>query len=116
MLKKTYKKKGGFCDEQKKKIITTARGVLYDKNATELLAFPEGKQSDAYHFPSTMCKIKSSAFGYDTSINNFYFREEVKCFPDYNMFVFPNKKVLYVKAGSEAQKYAIAHSLQYKEY
>ncbi|MBQ6708614.1 MAG: leucine-rich repeat protein, partial [Clostridia bacterium] len=44
-------------------------GILFNKNKTELICFPEGKSADSYSVPSTVTKISDYAF-YDTSLES----------------------------------------------
>lgn len=41
---------------------SSRRGVLYNKDMTELLCYPRGKQSKNYHMPRTVSKIAPMAF------------------------------------------------------
>lgn len=41
---------------------SSQNGVLYNKDMTELLCYPRGKQSKSYHMPDTVSMIASMAF------------------------------------------------------
>lgn len=86
-------------------------GVLFDKQATTLIAYPEGKADESYTVPASVTKINGDAFGYQTSIKKLYIFSNVTEFDDYNMFTYPEEITLYVEAGSVAEEYAQKHNL-----
>lgn len=89
-------------------------GVLFDKQATTLIAYPEGKADESYTVPASVTKINGDAFGYHTSMKKLYILSNVTEFDDGNMFVYPEEITLYVEAGSAAEEYAQKHNLNYE--
>ena len=79
-------------------------GVLYDKEQTRLVYYPESKLGDEFTIPQTVKKVDASAFGYLTHVKRLTIGEAVTEFPDYNMFHFPDI-LLRVKKGSAAEEY-----------
>ena len=94
-----------FCDEN---------GILFNKDKTTLIAYPEGKTDENYTIPKTVKRIEGDAFGYHTGIKNLYILSNVTDFPDYNMFVYPHDIKIYVEAGSAAEKYVKKFDLNFE--
>ncbi len=89
-------------------------GILYDKSASMLLAYPEGCQNDFYSVPQSVVSINTSAFGYHTYLREIYIGRNVINMPCENVFVFPDEITLIVESGTAAAEYALTHSLNYK--
>ena len=89
-------------------------GILFNKEQTKLIAYPEGKTAESYTIPETVTEIDGDAFGYRAQFKKLTIPVNVTVFPDYNMFVFPEDVVLYVEAGSAAENYAKEYELQYE--
>ena len=89
-------------------------GILFNKEQTKLIAYPEGKTAESYTIPETVKELVGATFGYHTKIKKLTIPESVTVFPDYNMFVYPEDIVLYVEAGSAAENYAKEYELQYE--
>lgn len=90
-------------------------GVLFNKDKTEMIAYPEGNTSENHTIPSTVKKIADNAFGYHCShLRKLTILSNVVEFPDYNMFVFPDDITLVVETGSVAEQYAKKHELNFE--
>ena len=89
-------------------------GVLYDKSASELLAYPEGLQNDHYSVPQSVVSINRSAFGYHTYLHTIYIGSNVTALPAENMFAYPDEITLIVEGETVAAEYAQKHFLNYK--
>ncbi len=93
-----------YCDED---------GVLYNKDKTVLLSYPEGRTQESYTIPPSVKKIESTVFGYHPKLKELVISSNVVEFPDYNMFIYPDDIRLVVESGSAAESYAKKHELQY---
>lgn len=89
-------------------------GVLFDKEKTQLIAYPEGKTLETYVVPKTVKKLNIDSFGYHTMIKELTILSNVTDFPDGNMFVYPNDITLVVEPGSAAEQYAKEYNLNYE--
>lgn len=89
-------------------------GVLFDKDKTQLIAYPEGKTSESYVVPNTVKKLNADSFGYHAQLKRLTILSNVIDFPDDNMFIFPNDITLIVEADSAAEQYAKDHNLKYE--
>lgn len=94
-----------FCDDN---------GVLFNKDKTTLIAYPEGKTDESYTVPKMVTKIEGDAFGYRTGIKKLYILSNVTELPDYNMFVYPQDIKIYVEAGSVAEEYVKEYDLNFE--
>jgi len=90
-------------------------GVLYSKNLTELIIYPEGKTDKDFVVPDSVIKIHD-AFGYHPLVETITIPATVKEMPDYDMFIYPEDITLIVKKGSVAEAYAIEYELNYRLY
>lgn len=93
---------------------TAVDGVLFDKEMTQLIAYPEGKTDEHYIVPKSIEKLPIDAFGYHPNLKHLTILANVKEFPDENMFVFPDDITLYIEAGSAAEQYAKRHHLRFE--
>ena len=89
-------------------------GVLFNKDKTKLIYYPEGKTEQEYIIPSTVVQLDYIAFGYKTALKRITIPASVTKFPDYNMFDLPHEVTLIVEKGTEAEKYAIKWDLNYE--
>lgn len=90
-------------------------GVLFNKDKTEMIAYPEGRKTESYIIPNSVKSLSRSPFGYRCRyLKKITIPSSVVEFPDYNMFVYPEDVTLLVEAGSEAEKYAKKQGLNYK--
>ena len=89
-------------------------GVLFNKDKTILIAYPEGKTGESYTIPSTVTKIECDAFGYLAQIKELYILSNVVEFPYYNMFAYAQSIKLYIEPDSAAEKYAKEFGLNYE--
>lgn len=90
-------------------------GVLFNKDKTVLHNYPEGKTDKRYTLPDSVTEIGASAFGYQcAALEEIVIPKSVTVFPDYNIFVFPDRITLLVQANSAAERYAKTHELNYK--
>ena len=62
---------------------TSVDGVLFDKNITTLLCYPEGKTDSQYSVPNTVTTISDSTFYKCEKINNITFSESLKSIGNY---------------------------------
>ena len=90
-------------------------GVLFNKEKTVLIAYPEGKETNEYTVPGTVKKINIDAFGYHTKLKQLTILSNVVDFPDSNMFVYPDDITLVVEEGSAAEQYAKENNLKYEK-
>ncbi len=97
-------KNQNFCDDN---------GILFNKDKTTLIAYPEGKTDASYTIPTTVTKIEGDAFGYHTRIKELYILSNVIELPDYNMF-YPQDIKIYVESGSAAEKYVKEFDLNFE--
>ena len=102
-----------FVDENNQ-YYSSIEGILYDKSASVLLAYPEGRQNDHYSVPQSVSSINGSAFGYHTNLRTIYIGRNVTALPAENMFVYPDEITLIVESESVAAEYAKAHSLDHQ--
>ncbi len=89
-------------------------GVLFDKEQTQLIAYPEGKTQESYTVPQTVKKLDIDAFGYHTKIKKLTILSNVTDFPEGNMFIYPDDITLIVESGSAAEQYAKDYNLNYE--
>ena len=89
-------------------------GVLFNKDKTILIAYPEGKTDESYTIPPTVTKIEGDAFGYLPKIKELRIPSNVVEFPHYNMFVYAQDIKIYVESDSAAEKYAKQFGLNYE--
>ncbi len=88
-------------------------GILFTKDKTELIAYPEGKTETQYIIPNSVTKIDDSAFGYKTNLKIIGIPSSVTELPDYNIFVYPDEIMLLVAPDSVAEAYAQEHKIRY---
>lgn len=88
-------------------------GVLFDKEQSVLIAYPEGNKREEYIIPSTVKKLNIDSFGYHTKLKKITIGSNVVEFPEGNMFVFPDDIILLIEPGSAAEEYAKKHGLKY---
>ncbi len=93
---------------------TSDDGVLYNKDMTQLLAYPEGKTDTAYTVPETVTAWVGDCFGYRTRLTTITVHAGVTKFPDHNVFVYPDQITLRVEKGSAAEEYAKTYELNYE--
>ena len=91
-------------------------GVLYNKDITKIISYPEGKADEKYVVPDTVVDMSGDAFGYDPLFKTIVIHSNVTIFPEYNMFIFPEDIILLVKKGSAAEQYAISQQLNFQYY
>jgi hypothetical protein len=89
-------------------------GVLFDKEQTQLIAYPEGKTQESYTVPQTVKKLDIDAFGYQTKIKKLTILSNVTDFPEDNLFIYPDEITLIVESGSAAEQYAKDYNLNYE--
>lgn len=88
-------------------------GILFTKDTTELVFYPEGKKETQYLIPNSVTKINDSAFGYKTNLKTIGIPSSVTELPDYNMFVYPDEIMLLVAPDSTAEAYAKKQNINY---
>ena len=93
---------------------TDINGVLFNKDKTELIVYPEGNLLENYTIPESVIKIPNDAFGYHCyNLKKLTIPSTVTDFPDCNMFIYPNEITLIVKKNSKAEEYAIKYGVNY---
>lgn len=100
-----YTENSNYCDID---------GVLFNKDKTELIAYPEGKAEMQYTLPNSVTKIDDSAFGYKTNLKIIGIPSSVTELPDYNIFVYPDEITLRVAPDSIAETYAKEYNISYE--
>ena len=99
------------------KNFTELDGILFNKDKSVLLVYPEGKTNESFTIPNSVKKIDGSAFGYRCEkLKTIIIPPNVIDFPDYNMFVFPEQITLKVKSGSAAEQYCKSNDLKCEIY
>ncbi len=88
-------------------------GILFCKDKTELIAYPEGKTETRYIIPNSVTKIKGNVFGYKTNLKIIGIPSNVTELPDYNIFVYPDEIMLLVSPDSTAEAYAQKQKIKY---
>lgn len=88
-------------------------GVLFSKDKTELIAYPEGKQETQYTIPGFVTKIRGNVFGYQTHLKEIVVPSSVTEFPNYNIFAYPDEITLIVIPDSAAETYAKEQNIKY---
>lgn len=95
-----------YCDEY---------GVLFDKDRTVLIAYPEGNTAETYTVPDSVREIMDDAFGYRcVNLKTIVIRSNVTVFPDYNIFINSDQITLMVESGSIAEQYAKKYKLRFE--
>lgn len=90
-------------------------GVLYNKDVTKLLVYPEGREEKHFSIPESVTDIDIYAFGYcPYSLETVSIPSNVVDFPDCEMFLYPDKITLIIESGSKAEEHAKAYNLKYK--
>ena len=89
-------------------------GVLFNKEQTVLISYPEGNERKSYTVPSSVTQLNIDSFGYHTKLNRLTILSNVSYFPEGNMFVFPDDICLVVESESSAEEYAVKHNLKYE--
>lgn len=88
-------------------------GVLFSKDKTELIAYPEGKPETQYTIPDFVTKISGNVFGYHTNLKEIVVPASVAEFPNYNIFAYPDEITLIVTPDSTAENYAKKQNIKY---
>lgn len=93
-------------------------GVLFNKEKTELISYPEGRLDESYVIPKTVEKLNLDSFGYHTKLKRLTILSNVTEFPNGNpgnsIFIYPDDITLLVESGSAAEQYAINCELNYE--
>ena len=92
-------------------------GVLFNKDVTELISYPEGKKTQSYVMPNSVEKIAKDAFGYYCeNLKKLTILSNVTEFPDYNIFnaYAINYFTMKVESDSAAEQYAKKYELKYE--
>ncbi len=96
-------------------VFSSFDGILYDKDMTTLISYPEGKIDETYQVPDTVIKLNSECFGYfPRKLNTVIIPETVTEFPDEDMFIYPAMIKLVVQKNSVAEVYAKEHDMSYE--
>lgn len=88
-------------------------GVLYDRAATTLIAYPEGRTETVFEIPDSVTAIAENAFGHNSGLQSVIIPDTVTQFPDRNLFLCYEQISLTVTAGSAAEEYAVRYSIPY---
>lgn len=95
-----------FVDSENEKF-ADINGVLFCKDISVMIKYPEGKQEESYFVPESVTKVDDSAFGYNCeALKTLIISESVTEMPSNSLFAFPKKLIIKVKAGSVADEYA----------
>lgn len=81
-------------------------GVLYSKDMTVLIAYPEGKWDGEYYLPQSVEKIEAAAFGCRPRLRDIYVLNDNLEFPQAALCTQTDGITLHGSEGSTAQKYA----------
>lgn len=81
-------------------------GVLYSKDMTVLVAYPEGKWDREYYLPQSVEKIEAAAFGCRPRLRDIYVLNDNIEFPQAALCTQTDGITLHGSEGSTAQKYA----------
>lgn len=100
--------------EKENRFFQAIDGVLYSRDGTLLMAYPEAKKGEEFAVPDSVSKIGKTGFGYHGYIKRVKIPQTVTDFPDENLFKYMTDVVLEVKAGSAAENYAKAYNLKYE--
>ncbi|MBQ6695565.1 MAG: leucine-rich repeat domain-containing protein [Lachnospiraceae bacterium] len=88
-------------------------GVLFSKDRTIILAYPEGRKDTQYILPDGVTTIKEAAFGYHTSLRFLCVPDSVVDFPDFNIFIYPDEITIVASENSAARAYAEKHGIHW---
>ena len=89
-------------------------GVLYNKEGTKLLVYPEGREEEIFVIPDTVTAIDSDAFGYCPKCKIFQIPSGVIDFPREGLTAYDDEIELLVMPGSIAEAYAIEKKIAYR--
>lgn len=95
---------GKYCDVD---------GVLFNKDKSEIIAYPEGKTETKYTIPDSVTKISGNVFGYQSALKEIVVPASVTELPNHNIFVYPDEITLAVMPGSAAEAYAKEQNIKY---
>lgn len=95
---------------------TTIDGVLYNKDKTILLIYPEGKTTKTLKIPNTVKEIADSAFGYSCDyLKEIRIPKSVKVMY-YDDIWSKNDITLYIEKSSYAEDFMKSNNYQYSYY
>lgn len=95
---------GKYCDVD---------GVLFNKDKSEIIAYPEGKTETKYTIPDSVTKISGNVFGYQSALKEIVVPASVTELPNHNIFAYPDEITLAVMPGSAAEAYAKEQNIKY---
>lgn len=100
--------------DSKNEYYVSVDGVLYNKDMTVLVGYPEGREAENFVIPDSVKSVEG-AFGYHCKyLRKITMSSNLTNLPSYNMFVFPDDITLVVEKGSIAEKYAKDNELKYE--
>ena len=102
--------------DEKNESFCVVDGVLYSRDKTVLISYPEGRSCVTYAVPDGVLEIGSDAFGYWPLIDRVYFPASVTKFPP-TIFCcrFEQYEVIaIVEKGSAAETYVIENHLKFQ--
>lgn len=120
-LKEIYKNPFFRCEKLEKfeinnEYFATIDGVLYNKDKTILLIYPEGKTNEVLKIPNTVKEIADSAFGYSCDyLTEIRIPKSVRVMQDDNIWSESGIK-LYVKKDSYANNFLKEKNYSYNYY
>lgn len=94
---------------------TAENGVLFNKEMTALIAFPEGLKIDSYSVPETVETIADGAFGYHPACKSFRFLNKDIAFPEGALTAHDYDLTLFGYVHSSAQAYAEKYGIKFAE-
>lgn len=90
---------------------TSEKGVLYNKDKTKIIKYPEGKSDTEYIIPSSVISIEQLAFS-KTKLTSIIIPKEVTEIGN-NTFTESNELTIICKSGTEIENYAIKNRIPY---
>lgn len=86
------------------KYYVSENGILYNKEKTEIIKYPEGKKDlDLYYFPEETTVIEEGAFSDSISLNRLIILDNIK---QIRSNAISENIIIYTKSGTEAHRYA----------
>ena len=86
-------------------------GVLYNKEKTKIIKYPEGKTNDQYELSSAVTSVDKHAF-YGTKLEEITIPKETTEIGK-DAFVDSKDLTIMCKAGTKIEEYAIANKISY---
>lgn len=91
---------------------TSKNGILYNKDMTVLIVYPNNRNEKEYVIPSSVNRIESFSFCYKNSLQYIVISKNTNSIGNGDVFV--NDVILKVEKGSKAEKYAIENNVTFE--